>query len=719
MCSQRTLIRTHPTPRTPPMLRILGLLACPLLWGTPLLAQQDGEQPVGQEEDVLVITPTGSPTMAIDLPWSLETVGGEQFSQRNHRTLPSALADLPGVMVQKTSHGQASPYIRGFTGFQNLALIDGVRLNNSAFRSGPNQYWGTIDPFTVERLELVKGPASVRWGSDSLGGTLNVITRSPYAWEQAVGGAIEYRWADAENTNQGRLEVSATNGSSTGVLLGFSSKDFGDLRGGKEVGLQPGTGYDEQDADFKLEHFLEDGGRWTLVHQRVRQNDVPRTHKTIFGTNWEGLSNGSDLNRSLDQERDLTYAQFQSEDALGLFDTSTTSISLHRQAEERDRIKSNGSQQFQGFEVNTLGMFQHFSKQSALGHWTMGADFYLDSVSSFLDKGSSQTAADDIQGPVADDASYLTSGIFVQDQIALSERMNLSLGMRLAHARVDANEVRDPVTNTQISIKDDWTAVLGSARVNYALPGESATLFGGISQGFRAPNLSDLTRFDSSRSDEFEIPAPGLDPENSMSFELGIKHESKRSSAQAALFYTDIADGIVRVPTGNTNADGDAEITKANVGDGHIFGIELSGVLALADDFQIFGNLTWMEGKQNTYPTSAPVVVEENIDRLMPLTLMAGTRWDAPASSLWIEFLIRAAAKADRLNTRDEADDTRIPDGGTPAYITAQLSTGYQLSDDLTLNLGLNNITNEDYRIHGSGLNQAGRNLYFGLRWSF
>jgi hemoglobin/transferrin/lactoferrin receptor protein len=155
------------------------------------------------------------------------------------------------------------------------------------------------------------------------------------------------------------------------------------------------------------------------------------------------------------------------------------------------------------------------------------------------------------------------------------------------------------------------------------------------------------------------------------------------------------------------------------VGDGHIFGIELSGVLALADDFQIFGNLTWMEGKQNTYPTSAPVVVEENIDRLMPLTLMAGTRWDAPASSLWIEFLIRAAAKADRLNTRDEADDTRIPDGGTPAYITAQLSTGYQLSDDLTLNLGLNNITNEDYRIHGSGLNQAGRNLYFGLRWSF
>jgi hemoglobin/transferrin/lactoferrin receptor protein len=103
----------------------------------------------------------------------------------------------------------------------------------------------------------------------------------------------------------------------------------------------------------------------------------------------------------------------------------------------------------------------------------------------------------------------------------------------------------------------------------------------------------------------------------------------------------------------------------------------------------------------------------------MPLTLMTGARWDAPESSLWVEFLIRAAAKADRLNTRDEADDTRIPAGGTPAYVTAHLALGYQLSRDVTLRMGLNNITNEDYRIHGSGVNQAGRNLYLGLRWSF
>ena len=85
--------------------------------------------------------------------------------------------------------------------------------------------------------------------------------------------------------------------------MGVTGKSFGDLEGGRDVGLQPGTGYDEVDVDLKLEHYLEDGSLLTFAHQRVRQNDVPRTHKTVDGIDWEGLSVGGELRRELDQER--------------------------------------------------------------------------------------------------------------------------------------------------------------------------------------------------------------------------------------------------------------------------------------------------------------------------------------------------------------------------------------------------------------------------------
>lgn len=671
--------------------------------------------------DTVVVTPTRSGIPSFDAPTTTEVVDAEEIADRNLRTVPEALRFVPGVLVQETSYGQGSPYIRGFTGYRNLFLIDGIRLNNSVFRPGPNQYWNTVDPWSLEALEIVKGPTSVLYGSDAIGGTVNAITKSPYAGgaEGRWAGLLAERISSAEHSLTERAEVSASIGEESGLLVGFTRKDYGNLRAGGDTGLQENTGYEEWDGDLKFERFVSDGVRLVVAHQEVHQTDVPRTHKTIYGVSFEGTSVGSELRRDLDQDRRLSYVQLRGEDLGGTFDAFTLSLSYQTQEEERDRVKSNGKRDLQGFTVDTIGLLANAVTESSLGRWTYGVEYYNDSVDSFLDKGASQTPADDIQGPVADDASYDLLGLYLQDELEATDRLDVVLGLRFNYAAADANEVRDPVSDAQISIDEDWSALVGSARFVYALEPDRWNLFGGISQGFRAPNLSDLTRFDSARSNEFEIPAPGLDSENFVQYELGVKGRREDLAVQTSVFYTDVSDMIQRVPTGNTNGSGEFEVTKENVGDGFVYGIETAAAYEFREHWTVFADATYMEGKVDTFPTSAPVEKREYIDRLMPFTTHAGLRWDRADGRMWAESTVTYAADADRLSTRDRNDTQRIPPGGTPSYTLLDVRAGYRVGDSLELTFAIDNVFDEDYRVHGSGSNGPGTNAILAARLWF
>lgn len=125
----------------------------------------------------IVVTATRLERDVYSLPFTTYNLNSEQKHIRESiRSTPEALKGVPSVLVQKTSYGQGSPYLRGFTGFRTLFMIDGVRLNNSVFRDGPNQYWNTVDPLSIRAYELVMGPASVLYGSDAIGGAMNALT---------------------------------------------------------------------------------------------------------------------------------------------------------------------------------------------------------------------------------------------------------------------------------------------------------------------------------------------------------------------------------------------------------------------------------------------------------------------------------------------------------------------------------------------------------------
>ncbi|MBI4461666.1 MAG: TonB-dependent receptor, partial [Acidobacteria bacterium] len=136
---------------------------------------------VGRVTTTVTVTPVrGEARNVLELPSEVNLVSGEKLAQRPGNLLAQGLREEVGVQIQQTSAHQAAVIIRGLTGQQVVHLVDGVRYNNSLFRPGPNQYFALLEPSFVDRVEIERGPNSAQYGSDSLGGTVNVLPVRPY-----------------------------------------------------------------------------------------------------------------------------------------------------------------------------------------------------------------------------------------------------------------------------------------------------------------------------------------------------------------------------------------------------------------------------------------------------------------------------------------------------------------------------------------------------------
>ena len=138
------------------------------------------------------------------------------------------------VFVQKSQSGGGSPVIRGFEASRVLLMVDGVRLNNAIFRGGHLQNIITIDNMILDRVEVIYGPSSTMYGSDALGGVVNMFTKKPKLVDSAhwkVNANFIQRYASGQNENRTHLDVNIAN-NKWAYLTSFTYGSFGDLRQG-------------------------------------------------------------------------------------------------------------------------------------------------------------------------------------------------------------------------------------------------------------------------------------------------------------------------------------------------------------------------------------------------------------------------------------------------------------------------------------------------------
>lgn len=668
-----------------------------------------------------VISATRGRVYRFDTSRAVNRVNPMSIRQRESKTSAEALREEPGVFVQKTHHGGGSAIIRGLSSNQILLLVDGVRLNNSTYRLGNHQYLTTVDNQIVDRLEVLRGPGSVLYGSDALGGTVQLLTSTPeysQIGKVATGISLMGRMAtaDDERTIHARATVSGKN---FAFLIAGSDKKFGDLKRGEnsshpelehstDGAVQKPTAYDGMDTFVKGVYQPHLNHRLTACLQTSSQGDVPRYDK------YENDDYHLWLYRP--QRRALLYLTYEMFQSAGFFNSLQTTVSWHQQKEGRLTQKNPDSRiTAENDEVETLGWTLQSQHPWRRHRVTWGIEVYTDDVTS--ERIVSQPTDDfpiytnpeyDVRGRYPDGSTYISTGLFLQDEIELNSVWLINLGSRYSWFETEFNIVEDPQIGR---VKTDFQSLTGSLGITYKYC-QNLRLLANIGQAFRAPNLSDLTKLGESKGSIYEVPNPNLEPEKMISIDGGFRWENPAVSLETMIYYSPISNLLASVETtyqgSPTISINDEEFTvkmKDNVGKAYLTGFEIAATVDIFPTLAGYGNLTYTYGQNTT--------LDEPIGGVPPLFGTAGLRWET--EKLMVNSFTRLAVKQDRLSA-DDLDDPRIPPGGTPGWWTLNCRTETVINDWLTLQLSLENIFDLNYREHGSGVNGPGRNFIVSLQ---
>jgi len=647
-----------------------------------------------QLNEAVVITAQRYETDQFNRPEALSVVTQKDLVQKAPRSTPEALMGTTGVWLQKTNHGGGSPFIRGLTGQQTLLLVDGIRLNNATFRSGPNQYLNTIDPQSISQIEVLRGSGSVPYGSDALGGVAQIITRNPLFTDSLqVNGSFYGKYMSANMEKSGRAEISLSN-TNVAVLGGLAYRNFGDIVAGGDLGIQKPTGYDQISGDLKARIRLSDRYLLTAAWQGLEQNQVPVFHKVQ-------LENFA-YNYFDPQRRQLTYARLEAFHDNQWFRKISLTGSLHQSVEGRKSQKNNAAVLVsERDKVNTWGAIMAVDSEPK-SYWKAhsGVEYYFDQVNSTREDINLET---DIRTakrglyPGGSTASNLA--LFSLHTLEL-DKFILSAGGRFNAFDIT---VKENVLGTS-TIRP--AALVGSFSALYKLHSQHH-LIGSVNTAFRAPNIDDLGTL-GIVDFRYEVPNTELEPEKALNMEVGWKSRTKKFSSQVVLFQSNLSNIISRVRSGNDSIQGYPVYLKENVAEAYIKGLEADAEWQLSPSLFAYGNLVYTYGQNTTD--------QEPLRRIPPLNGRVGIYFQGQ-QGIWVRPEYMFAAKQSRL-AKGDIDDNRIADTGTPAWSLLNLNAGYN-NRWFTVSMELHNILNEAYRTHGSGVDGYGRSFWLATQIRF
>ncbi len=733
-------------------------VACGLWVIPPLFASQQGPTapltsanalPGEGEEEAVFLLPevlvraSRSAHPRTTFPTQVTVLAPEDLARTGERTLPRQIAKAAGIWVQETNLGGGAPILRGLVGNQVLLVVDGVRLTVSTTRTGPNQLLNSIDPAVVERVEVLRGPGSVMYGSDALGGVIVITTKRRRAGSDAP--ALELEGDYATNLRGGRASLAFSDaGRAHGWLVTGSVREFGDVRAGGDE-RQEFTGYGGFSLFSSTEWDLDPLRTLRLAARFHRDEDVPRTDALVTGfpTSPGGPPTPpSDLRRHFDpQQSGSLLLAYEDRDAGQVAERMEARLSLRFFDERRERItvSNPGVQREEADEVVTAGLAIDWQRGMGENRWlTWGIDLDHDWVDSTRDDVNlASGVASPRNGAFAPGSRYFTSGAFARLEWLDLLGWDWTFGARYAwhHYRFDAFEQPIAALPDDDGGSGSFGALTGSLSAARDL--SRHWRFGAtFAQGYRAPNLQELAAVGGFFGGT-ELPGPDLDPERSVYGELALEARYESWRAAGAVFAQRIDDLVGRKLDPDASLEfGEPTFRRENQGKLLVWGFESLAAWRLFGPqrpWELEGRVLWTRGRQydDTIDPNTGEAPFDGVDarRIPPLTgslalvhLPAEPLFGAVSRS---SLSMTAAARQDKLHP-DDVSDPRIDPEGTAGWARVDLSfEGPLFGGEGTRRgtrgptgrwvLGIENLLDQRYRVHASGYDAPGVGLYLGM----
>lgn len=654
-----------------------------------------------------------------NVPQSVGIVTDTEIRDRVSQVIAEAGEEEVGLNVQRTSPTIGAVVVRGLTGKNVVMYVDGVRFTHAGQRGGINTFFNLNEPTGLQEIEVLRGASSAQYGSDALGGTVNLISKNHFANsdEATWNGEFNTSFNTADRSGDGSAVLSY--GTNRLNFLGNAAfRRINTLRPAKGIDTHsaltrflgipstvlykrnPDTEFTQYGGSIRFNYVPTDDQQFIVQYKRSQQDDGKRFDHLLGG-------NGNLIRNLANLMLDFGYARYVKQD-LGFFDSSSFTFSFNSQREER---------QTQGGEGNQFAPVNNFYERTSVtgfsfyldkhlpkrNHFTFGGDFYHEQLNSPAHRDDPVTGISVPARPrVPDEARFNSGGLFIQNAWeAIPNRLRFSGALRYSAMSYRVRQSDAPIVNGRPLWQDDELRVGDfSGRIGGVVAvTDDLRIFANYSRGFRYPSMTDLGTLGitgdgyevdhieagrlggtiGSTADENAVPT-GLPVEKQRSefsnnYDVGFRFQKNRFETEFTFFIIDLEDTITKqsliLPQGAVGQFlGDQQIIN-QLPNGVVFVPADSSPVLVRANFTA-ARLTGIEysaqaqlSGEFTFKGNYTYIRAEEKDTGNPPSIEGGTppptgflslRYDPSGKPFWLEFYTTFAQEQDRLSSLDISD---------------------------------------------------------------